>query len=127
MTNIQRIIIDEIPKINDVLPELNCGGCGFFALHLSKQLHKKKVKHKIIPLGYSYESGIPNAHIAIRINGILYDSTGVVKLGALNEFPAIRWATLCGMLRQRDKWNPWFPREQRVVIKRYLLRLFRSV
>ena len=95
----------ELPYIDMHFPDLNCGGCGAFALYLSKELDKIGVDHSIVWIGENYGdcdedthellhsvfhdngqwSNVTNfhdvdislTHIMIDIDGYLVDSTGV--------------------------------------------------
>lgn len=137
----------KLPALNAALPKINSGGCGFFALYLSKQLQKRGIAHKIIPLGRSYHTKchnendmidmiknsetffLPNSHIVVEVDGILYDSEGEIgqsKYDDLEKNASISQLTLCNLLTL-DIWNDTFPRYQRVTIKRYLSKLFEEI
>jgi hypothetical protein len=141
-------INNKLPALNAALPNINRGGCGFFALYLSKQLQKKNIDHKIIPLGCSYHKKcrndndmidlikndetffIPNSHIVVEVDGILYDSEGEIGEERYNDLVingGISQLTLCNMLNLDDMWNDEFPRYKRIIIKRYLSKLFEEI
>jgi hypothetical protein len=45
---LERILTEQVPKINNRLRNINNGGCGYFALEMHKALAKKGIKAKIV-------------------------------------------------------------------------------
>lgn len=96
----------ELPIVKDNFPEINYGGCGVFALFLSKELDKLGIEHSITWIGQyeGYDSDynthdlihsifddngsktnvcdfhnndLTLSHIMVVIDGYLVDATGV--------------------------------------------------
>lgn len=143
---LEKILSEKIPAVtsefeNNFNNKINSGGCGFYALYLSRALDKLKINHKIVILAdefyinnpvFDLESlllcqdyrKIPFQHLAVYVNGVLYDSQGAIR-----EQGRYKTKYSYGVISRRDlsialkniwNWNPIFNRTQRSIIKRYV-------
>ena len=102
--------LNSLSVIGEKFKHINRGGCGAFALYLSKELDKRNIKHDILWIGDDYhnaekvirntfqsnsnvtledfsDNGIFLSHVMVRIGKKFIDSEGVYK-----GFDNTRWS-----------------------------------
>jgi hypothetical protein len=134
MDNIHTLLSNGLPSINGKLNAINCGGCGLFALELSKALMMHDIPASIVLVEACFydegdvanfisgasEENISDAylkqgvngsdpcigHICVVIDGVLYDSNGQHERPAISE--SISHAAMAHMLTLPEEWNDTF-------------------
>jgi len=133
--SIHTLLTNALPFINGTVKSVNYGGCGHFAYLLSDALAAKRIDSAIVLVDQGYypediacmtkcHGGDINAaykaqldsddyhnpcfgHIVVRVDGALYDSTGVAKGRVVISEP-IDSAIMSRMVHEGDCWNPVF-------------------
>lgn len=61
-----------IEGVNAIVPNINYGGCGWFALYLHLYLNKKGIKNEIIFLSFTGKK-VPR-HVVVKVGGAYIDN-----------------------------------------------------
>jgi hypothetical protein len=102
-----------IPK---VIPRVNEGGCGVFALELSRALWRRGVRSAIIEIGCIY-------HFVVKVGKTYFEAGGVfardepsMKCNARNRYGTdqtrtVRKDRFTRLVADERRWNPRFDRD----------------
>lgn len=119
-------------KFLDAIDNINAGGCGLAALALYDAAKREGKKPKIVYLYHAFfehtswihnhefkigkrKKAAPCSHVLIKINGKLWDSTGVVskdKLFMYNTDEEITREHLIASVNNKGAWNEMFNRKK---------------
>ena len=138
------ILEEELDQLNYEVPNINAGGCGFMAYLLADKADEWGIPYKITLMGYDsdkpmmsdFEANIemdkgcgyriPRCHIAIELNGMMYDTEGSYedhwaweKKGHISKKTLLRTLEECG-------WNESFNPKDTFRLEHLVDKLFTS-
>lgn len=131
----------DFKNVNTILPQVNAGGCGFFAFYLGEEIKNRYgVEPKFVLLGRGKltstkeevrdlimncnsvleikNNGIDLHHIMTSVNGKLIDSDGIYqthknsKWCYCNKLTKISLSELEKLINMESGWNPMFSRKK---------------
>lgn len=119
--NKKKIIVGDIIKVNEVIENLNNGGCGVFAWNLYQRLDTNRYSLKIIERG---------EHVMIfdSKNKYFIDSGGIrdtfwIHLRYGKRIEDISQDSLLSMINNPNIWNKYYDRTQDSLLIEYVNRL----
>ena len=149
-------VLSKLSVINQKYSNINRGGCGVFALYLSKELDKRNIKHDILWIGDDYhnaekvirntfqsnsnvtledfsDNGIFLSHVMVKIGKKFIDSEGVYK-----GFDNTRWSHRRVLSKMSNKelfklvdsshgWNDTFQRKLIPKIKKDIKKVMENL
>jgi hypothetical protein len=138
---VARFLTEYLPAMNQKIPTtINRGGCGFFALHLAKALTEMNVEFKILAMfgprnksGFSKMKrflagkisciGLGVDHVAVEVNGTLYDAIGQSPLITIQDLTLrieVPIEKLTDLVEHSGDWCETFDRQFKPKIEEYL-------
>ena len=147
-------LLSDIQKeIEEKIPNINRGGCGFFALYLSEQLLKNKIPHELIMASYYFDNVIneldsnrkiincceifnkrtkvklPFDHVFVKIQQYYIDGVDIN-----NRFPKEEIDYNCGIISYKDlelhikygRWSSQFNKRLKPKLKRIIEQKFKT-
>lgn len=135
MEKVVKLLEKRLPQVNDIVPDINCGGCGCFALELGKILEEFNPEYWIFTYDFSinnYKKGIESVlscrHVLVKVFDRFIDSDGTYtdpedSSNRIHEgYPFIQVSReeLERFVADRGIWNDWYKRRYNKEIRKFL-------